>query len=93
MEYTTFDANINEITTEKPVDFKRLSDDLRYLVPNFYDFRVIRDLDTIEMRFTSVNHFQSYKNIKNHFLKLREVIKSPINLLKTLFWIVKIYLI
>ncbi len=51
-------------------------------MPNFYDFRVIRDLDTINLRFISVNHFQSYKNIKNHFLKLREVVKSPSKLIE-----------
>ena len=83
MEYTTFDANIHEIMTIKPVSFKKLADDLRYLVPKFFDFRVIRDTDTIKMKFSGVDNFQNFSNIKNHFLKLREVVKSAPKLMET----------
>ena len=67
MEYTTFDANIKSITTEKPITFKKLADNLQNLVTNFFDFRVIRDTDEIKMRYKSVDNFQSFSNIRNHF--------------------------
>ena len=47
MEYTTFDVNVNSITTTKQITFKKLTDNLKKLVVDFYDFRVIRDTDEI----------------------------------------------
>ena len=85
MEYTTFDANISsiEIDIEKPLPFKRLSKNLKSLVSHFFDFRVIHDTDEIKMRYKNVEHFQSFANIRNHFLKLRKIVKSPTALMET----------
>ena len=76
IEYTTIDSNIENIKSDLPISFKSINDNFKNLMPNFFGFDASRDLNELKMLYKSVNGFQSYNNIRNHFLFMREEIRN-----------------
>ena len=75
IEFTTLDSNIENITSDLPITFKNIKDNYKNCISNFYGFDVSQDLNELKMLFKSVDNFQSYNNIRNHFLLMRESIR------------------
>ena len=76
IEFTTLDSNIENITSDLPITFKNINDNYKNLISNFYGFDASQDLNELKMLYKSVDGFQSYNNIRNHFLLMRETVRN-----------------